>query len=125
GFHGAALPPMTIVPTADANGDAHAMPTESMTDDAAPPAAAIQAPKKSPNYTAVFAAELIEAARGDRRIVGITAGMPTGTGMAKFQAAFPKRMFDVGIDEPHSVALATGIALGGLRPVVASSSVFL
>ena len=84
-----------------------------------------EAPKKHPNYTAVFAAELIELARTDRRIVGITAGMPTGTGMSKFQAEFPDRMFDVGIAEQHSVALATGLAMGGMRPVVALYSTFL
>ena len=59
---------------------APSMPTESMADDAAPPTRGLAAPKKHPNYTAVFAAELIELARTDRRIVGITAGMPTGTG---------------------------------------------
>jgi 1-deoxy-D-xylulose-5-phosphate synthase len=73
----------------------------------------------------VFAAELIELARTDRRIVAITAGMPTGTGMAKFQAAYPDRFFDVGIAEQHSMTLATGLAMGGLRPVVALYSTFL
>ena len=61
----------------------------------------------------------------DRRIVAITAGMPTGTGLAKFQAAFPDRFFDVGIAEQHAVTLATGLALGGMRPVVALYSTFL
>ena len=143
GFHGAALPPMTLARSEElpakavAAGSASAaampaaampaaaMPAESMADDAAPPARVVEAPKKHPNYTAVFAAELIELAKNDRRIVGITAGMPTGTGMAKFQAAFPKRMFDVGIAEQHSVALATGLAMGGMRPVVAVYSTFL
>jgi 1-deoxy-D-xylulose-5-phosphate synthase len=129
GFHGAALPPIAIagdgglmVPAATAIPP---MPTESMTDDAAPPARVAQAPVKHPNYTAVFAAELIELARTDRRIVGITAGMPTGTGMAKFQAEFPDRMFDVGIAEQHAMTMATGLAMGGLRPVVALYSTFL
>jgi 1-deoxy-D-xylulose-5-phosphate synthase len=126
GFHGAALPPIAMAPSAEA-GDAsrRAMPTESMTDDAAPPAIVAEAAKKHPNYTAVFAAELIELARADRRIVGITAGMPTGTGMSKFQAEFPDRMFDVGIAEQHSMAMATGLAMGGMRPVVALYSTFL
>ncbi len=124
-FHGAALPPIAMTPSADAyNGSKTPMPTESMADDAAPPAVVAEAPK-NPNYTAVFAAELIELARADRRIVGITAGMPTGTGMAKFQAEFPDRMFDVGIAEQHSVAMATGLAMGGMRPVVALYSTFL
>ncbi len=138
-FHGAALPPMSLNPGADAHDGARSgagapastrsaatpMPTESMADDAAPPRPAVEAPKKSPNYTAVFADELITLARADRRIVGITAGMPTGTGMARFQAEFPERFFDVGIAEQHSVTFATGLALGGLRPVVALYSTFL
>jgi Deoxyxylulose-5-phosphate synthase len=126
GFHGAALPPMAMTPGVDAyNGTKQAMPTESMSDDAAPPARAIESPVKYPNFTAVLAAELIELARTDRRIVAITAGMPTGTGMAKFQADYPDRFFDVGIAEQHSVTFATGLALGGLRPVVALYSTFL
>ncbi len=114
GFHGAALPPMA--PT---------LPTESMADDAAPPTVAPAAAKKHPNYTAVFAAELIDLARTDRRIVGITAGMPTGTGLSRFQAEFPDRFFDVGIAEQHAVTFATGLAMGGMRPVVALYSTFL
>ena len=135
GFHGAALPPMTVTPTADAYdgakreptaaGEPGPIPAESMADDAAPPALVAEAPKKAPNYTAVFAEELIELARTDRRIVGITAGMPTGTGMARFQAQYPERFFDVGIAEQHSVTFATGLALGGRRPVVALYSTFL
>ncbi len=115
GFHGAALPPMRV----------DALPTESMSDDAASPTPEPAAPKKNPNYTAVFAAELIDAAREDRRIVGITAGMPTGTGMSKLAEVFPERVFDVGIAEQHAVTLATGLAMGGMRPVVALYSTFL
>ena len=126
GFHGAALPPIAMAAAAAVPGTSNQpMPTESMSDDAAPPAIAAEAPRKNPNYTAVFAAELIELARTDRRIVGITAGMPTGTGMSKFQTEFPDRMFDVGIAEQHSMALATGMAMGGMRPVVALYSTFL
>ena len=134
GFHGAALPPMVLNPGADAYNGARsdgkmraegAFPAESMADDAAPPAAAPRAKPKAPNYTAVFVAELIELARTDRRIVGITAGMPTGTGLSKFQAEFPDRFFDVGIAEQHSMTFATGLALGGMRPVVALYSTFL
>ena len=51
--------------------------------------------------------------------------MPTGTGLAKFQAAYPERFIDVGIAEQHAVTLATGLALGGMRPVVALYSTFL
>jgi 1-deoxy-D-xylulose-5-phosphate synthase len=126
GFHGAALPPIRVVADAtDGVGPERPMPTETMADDAAPPLIVAEAPKKHPNYTAVFAAELIELARADRRIVGITAGMPTGTGMSKFQAEFPDRMFDVGIAEQHAMTLATGLAMGGMRPVVALYSTFL
>ena len=57
--------------------------------------------------------------------MGITAGMPTGTGMSKLQAAYPDRFIDVGIAEQHAVTLATGLALGGMRPVVALYSTFL
>jgi len=126
GFHGAALPPIDMAPGADGyNGHRSPMPAESMSDDAAPPHLVAETARKNPNFTAVFAAELIELARTDRRIVGITAAMPTGTGMAKFQAAFPDRFFDVGIAEQHSMTLATGLALGGMRPVVAIYSTFL
>jgi 1-deoxy-D-xylulose-5-phosphate synthase len=141
GFHGAALPPMGETPGTDGydgrpttamltaqagvRASGESIPSESMSDDAAPPAAVPQAPRKAPNYTAVFVAELIELARRDRRIVGITAGMPTGTGLARFQAEFPDRFFDVGIAEQHSMTFATGLAMGGLRPVVALYSTFL
>jgi 1-deoxy-D-xylulose-5-phosphate synthase len=143
-FHGAALPPIALTPAADAydgskakpkggalvtsaatTGAPAAMPTETMADDAAAPTREPAAPRKHPNYTAVFAAELIELARTDRRIVGITAGMPTGTGMSKFAEVFPDRVFDVGIAEQHAVTLATGLAMGGMRPVVALYSTFL
>src|SRR5258705_977606 len=51
--------------------------------------------------------------------------MPTGTGMSRFEAEFPDRFVDVGIAEQHSMALATGLAMGGMRPVVALYSTFL
>ncbi len=133
GFHGAALPPIALPsapPPVESStaGPAlkppRAMPTESMADDAAP-ASAVAKPAKNPNYTAVFAKQLIEQARTDPRIVAITAGMPTGTGLSTFQAEFPDRFIDVGIAEQHSVALATGLAMGGMRPVVALYSTFL
>jgi 1-deoxy-D-xylulose-5-phosphate synthase len=91
----------------------------------APVAPAAAPAPKVPNYTHFFAQEVLEAAREDRRIVAITAGMPTGTGLNKFQAEFPDRFVDVGIAEQHAVALATGIAMGGGRPVVAIYATFL
>jgi 1-deoxy-D-xylulose-5-phosphate synthase len=118
GFHGAALPPMQVPPGVSTP------PGETVADDATPPAAAADAPK-APNYTAHFVSELIEMARTDRRIVAITAGMPTGTGLARFEAEFPERFIDVGIAEPHAMTLAAGLALGRLRPVVAIYSTFL
>ena len=136
GFHGAALPPIDVPAPSTAGKQAAppvagpapkapgSMPTETMADDAAP-ASAVAKPVKNPNYTAEFARELINQARTDPRIVAITAGMPTGTGLSLFQAEFPDRFIDVGIAEQHSVALATGLAMGGLRPVVALYSTFL
>jgi deoxyxylulose-5-phosphate synthase len=94
--------------------------------DAEPPAPKVgDRPQKTPNYTAFFARELVELGALDRRIVAITAGMPTGTGLARFQAAYPDRFFDVGIAEQHAVTFAAGLALGGMRPVVALYSTFL
>jgi len=69
--------------------------------------------------------ELIAMATGDKRLVAITAAMPEGTGLARFAQRFPDRFFDVGICESHAVALAAGLAKGGLRPVVAIYSTFL
>jgi 1-deoxy-D-xylulose-5-phosphate synthase len=110
-FHGAALPKMEVGVPTDSYGKSGGVPE-------AP------APKR-PNYTSFFAAEVIAAAADDRRIVAITAGMPTGTGLDKFAAAYPDRFYDVGIAEQHAVATATGIAMGGGRPVVAIYSTFL
>ena len=88
-------------------------------------AARAAASKRPPNYTHYFALELIDLAREDRRIVAVTAGMPTGTGLHLFQAEFPDRFIDVGIAEQHAVALSAGMALAGERPVVAVYSTFL
>jgi 1-deoxy-D-xylulose-5-phosphate synthase len=84
-----------------------------------------EAASKPPNYTYHFSKELIELARLDRRIVAVTAGMPTGTGLHAFQEEFPDRFIDVGIAEQHAVALSAGMALAGERPVVALYSTFL
>ena len=83
------------------------------------------ASKRPANYTHHFASELVKLARTDRRIVAVTAGMPTGTGLHIFQAEFPDRFIDVGIAEQHAVALSAGMALAGERPVVALYSTFL
>jgi 1-deoxy-D-xylulose-5-phosphate synthase len=84
---------------------------------------AVSAP--APTFTDVFADTLIEAAREDERIVGITAAMPGGTGLARFEKAFPNRFFDVGICEQHAVTLGAGMAADGLKPVCAIYSTFL
>ncbi|RLB02214.1 MAG: 1-deoxy-D-xylulose-5-phosphate synthase [Deltaproteobacteria bacterium] len=78
-----------------------------------------------PTYTEVFGRTLLELASKDERIVAITAAMPLGTGLAEFAKRFPDRFFDVGIAEQAAVSLAAGLALEGLRPVVAIYSTFL
>jgi 1-deoxy-D-xylulose-5-phosphate synthase len=72
----------------------------------------------------VFTEELIRLAESDPRICALTAGMPTGTGLSAFQKRFPSRFFDVGIAEQHALTMATGLALAGMRPVVAIYSTF-
>ena len=78
-----------------------------------------------PNYTAVMAAELLRIAEEDERVVAITAGMPTGTGVATFGERFPDRVYDVGIAEQHAMTLAAGLAIAGQRPFVALYATFL
>jgi len=77
------------------------------------------------SFTDAFANALIDLAAKDPRIVGITAAMPTGTGLSKFEQAFPDRFFDVGICEQHAVTFAAGLASEGMRPVTALYSTFL
>ncbi len=81
--------------------------------------------KAPPTYTQIFADALIELAHKDERIIAITAAMPGGTGIDKFIETFPKRGFDVGMTEEHAVTFASGLALGGLKPVVTIYSTFL
>ncbi|MEK7424364.1 MAG: 1-deoxy-D-xylulose-5-phosphate synthase [Actinomycetota bacterium] len=76
-------------------------------------------------YTQVFADAIIKEAEADPRVVAITAAMPGPTGLLPFQARFPDRFFDVGIAEQHAVTGAAGMAMGGLRPVVAIYSTFI
>jgi len=80
---------------------------------------------KPPGYSKVFAETLIKLAENDRRIVGITAAMATGTGLDKLQAKLPEQYIDVGIAEQHATTLAAGLACEGMRPVVAIYSTFL
>lgn len=76
-------------------------------------------------FTDAFVEAMLEAADRDPRVVGITAAMPTGTGLSVFEEYYPDRFFDVGICEQHAVTLAAGMAAKGLRPVAAIYSTFL
>ncbi|HEX6139313.1 MAG TPA: 1-deoxy-D-xylulose-5-phosphate synthase [Candidatus Limnocylindria bacterium] len=108
-FHGASLPPIDLC----------------LIDPTEEPLPAETEPRRKPKtYTQAFVEELVHLAEADARICAITAGMPTGTGLARFCERFPDRFFDVGIAEQHSVTMATGLALAGLRPVVALYSTF-
>lgn len=76
-------------------------------------------PSKLPSYGTVMAEALADMADDDERIVTITAAMPSGTGLNKFEERHPDRMFDVGITEEHAVTLAAGMAAGGMKPYFA------
>ena len=84
-----------------------------------------KAPPGPPSYTNVFAKALIAEAEANPNIVAITAAMPPGTGLDKFEAKFPGRMFDVGIAEQHAVTFAAGMATEGMAPFCAIYSTFL
>ncbi|MEM1381406.1 MAG: 1-deoxy-D-xylulose-5-phosphate synthase, partial [Pseudomonadota bacterium] len=79
----------------------------------------------APSYTSVFAGQLIEEAKANDKVVGITAAMPSGTGIDKFMKEFPDRTFDVGIAEQHAVTFAAGLAAEGMVPFAALYSTFL
>ncbi len=76
-------------------------------------------------FTKAFSQSIIELADQDERVVAITAGMCLGVGLEDFRKKFPNRYYDVGISEQHAVTFAAGLALGGLRPIVAIYSTFL
>ena len=87
---------------------------------------AVGPPKAVPTgYTQAFADAILKEAESDSRLVAITAAMPGPTGLLPFQERFPDRFFDVGIAEQHAVTGAAGMAMGGLRPIVALYSTFL
>ena len=81
--------------------------------------------KKGISYTEAFSHTICRMAGKDEKIVAVTAAMPEGTGLKKFGALYPDRLFDVGIAEEHAVTFAAGMAAGGLKPVVAIYSTFL
>jgi 1-deoxy-D-xylulose-5-phosphate synthase len=82
-------------------------------------------PQRAATYGDAFSRALLAMAEADQRIVALTAAMPGPTGLLPFQARFPDRFYDVGIAEQHEVTAAAGMAMAGLRPVVAVYSTFL
>jgi 1-deoxy-D-xylulose-5-phosphate synthase len=84
-----------------------------------------KAKPNAPSYQNVFGASLVKEAQKDEKIVGITAAMPSGTGIDIFAKAFPDRSFDVGIAEQHAVTFAAGLATEGYKPFCAIYSTFL
>ena len=92
---------------------------DSLPDDEAAPSL-----QRASTYTDAFTRALLTAAEEDPRVVALTAAMPGPTGLLAFQARFPDRFFDVGIAEQHGATSAAGMAMAGLRPVVAVYSTF-
>ena len=84
-----------------------------------------QSTPKARTFTDAFVDAVIDAARKDERVVGITAAMPTGTGLSKFEQEFSERFYDVGICEQHAVTFAAGLATQGIKPICAIYSTFL
>ena len=82
-------------------------------------------PDTPPNYQDIFGQHLTKLAKMDKDIIGITAAMPSGTGLSIFQKELPEQFFDVGIAEEHAVLFAAGLATKGKKPVVAIYSTFL
>ena len=81
--------------------------------------------KKIPSYTEVFGNTMMNLAKDNSKVVAITAAMPEGTGLIEFSETYPDRFFDVGIAEQHGVTFSAGLAIEGLKPVVAIYSTFL
>src|SRR4029079_14098431 len=79
----------------------------------------------APAYTQVFAETTARLMKADERVVAITAAMPDGTGLNKVSPQFPDRVIGGGIAEQHAVTLAAGMALEGIKPIVAIYSTFL
>ena len=77
------------------------------------------------SYTEVFGKTITELADSDKKVVGLTAAMPDGTGLNIFEQAHPDRFFDVGIAEQHAVTAAAGMAAAGMKPVTAIYSTFM
>jgi 1-deoxy-D-xylulose-5-phosphate synthase len=103
----------------------HAAKPNSISNGIAAPAPAAILPVPPPQYTAVFGDALVAECKRDRRVVGITAAMNSGTGLNILQKAMPERYFDVGIAEQQAVLFAAGLSLQGVKPVAAIYSTFL
>lgn len=82
-------------------------------------------PRTVANYTDIFSTVMCKLGQRDDKIVAITAAMPDGTGLKRFHNMYPDRFFDVGIAEQHAVTFAAGLAVGGMKPIVAVYSSFL
>ncbi len=89
-----------------------------------PESAVDESPQRTATFGDAFSQALLAVAEQDSRVVALTAAMPGPTGLLSFQARFPERFFDVGIAEQHEVTSAAGMAMAGLRPVVAVYSTF-
>ena len=85
----------------------------------------IEKSKGSPSYTEIFGKALVQIARENSKVVGITAAMPDGTGLKFLQNEFPERYYDAGIAEEHAVTFSAGLATEGIIPVVAIYSTFM
>ncbi len=99
----------------------HSVPPFDLETGKIPPAS----PSLPPTYTEVFGETLCELARENPRLIAITAAMQSGTGLEEFARQFPDRFYDIGIAEQHAVTFAAGLALEGMKPVVAIYSTFL
>ncbi len=82
-------------------------------------------PSSVPSFTAYLSDYLPHLLERDKKVVAITAAMPDGTGLAKTQTLFPDRVYDAGMSEGHAVTFASGLAIGGMKPLVAIYSTFL
>jgi 1-deoxy-D-xylulose-5-phosphate synthase len=103
----------------------HAAKPKSIVSGAPAPAGPAPTVPAPPQYTTVFGRAMVEEVRRDRRVVGITAAMNSGTGLNLLQKAEPAHYFDVGIAEQQAVLFASGLALEGIKPVCAIYSTFL
>ena len=85
----------------------------------------VKSVSNAPTYTNVFSDTLCKISEKDKKIIAVTAAMPSGTGLSKFADKFQDRFFDVGIAEQHAVTFAAGMAAEGLKPYVVIYSTFL